>query len=236
MMLSIKELEAGYGPMQVLWKPSLHVEQGSVTSILGPNGAGKTTLLKAVFGSIAPWRGTVEYEGADVTRTPSHRKVALGMALVPEGKHLFPTMSVSENLGMGAYPKEALPYRDESLDMVYTLFPRLKERQRQLAGLLSGGEQQMVTIGRALMSRPRLIMLDEPSQGLAPVLAREVFDTVRRLQSEMGMTILLVEQNAEMGINASDYVYIMHEGSIKAHDHPETIKASDEIRTAYLGI
>jgi branched-chain amino acid transport system ATP-binding protein len=236
MMLSVKELEAGYGPMQVLWKPSLHVEKGSITSLLGPNGAGKTTLLNAVFGSIVPWSGTVEYEGADVTRSPPHRKVATGMTLVPEGKHLFPTMTVAENLIMGAYPKEALPYRDESLEMVYALFPRLKERQRQLAGLLSGGEQQMVTIGRALMSRPRLIMLDEPSQGLAPVLAREVFGTIRRLQSEMGMTIFLVEQNAEMGIHASDYVYIMHEGTIKAHDHPETIKASDEIRSAYLGI
>ena len=235
-MLSVKELESGYGPMQILWGPNLEAARGSITSLLGPNGAGKTTLLRTLFGSIQPWRGRILYEDRDVTKVPTHHKVEMGIALVPEGKHLFPNMNVYENLAMGAYTKKALASREESLEQVFTLFPRLKERSRQLAGLLSGGEQQMVTIGRALMTRPRLIMLDEPSQGLAPVLAREVFDTVRRLQSEMGMTILLVEQNAEMGITASDYVYIMHEGSIKAHDHPETIKASDEIRTAYLGI
>jgi branched-chain amino acid transport system ATP-binding protein len=235
-MLSVKELESGYGPMQILWGPSLEAARGGITSLLGPNGAGKTTLLRTIFGSISPWRGKVLYEDRDVTRVPTHHKVELGIALVPEGKHLFPNMNVYENLAMGAYSKRALASRDESLEQVFTLFPRLKERSRQLAGLLSGGEQQMVTIGRALMTRPRLIMLDEPSQGLAPVLAREVFDTIQTLQQEMGLTILMVEQNAEMGLKISDYIYILHEGTVKSEGPPERIQESDEVRKAYLGI
>ena len=235
-MLRVNELESGYGPMQILWELSLEASRGCITSLLGPNGAGKTTLLRTIFGSIQPWRGKVVYEDRDVTKSPTHRKVEMGIALVPEGKHLFPNMNVYENLAMGAYSKRALSSRDESLEQVFTLFPRLKERRKQLAGLLSGGEQQMVTIGRALMSRPRLIMLDEPSQGLAPVLAREVFDTVQTLQREMGITILMVEQNAEMGLKISDYVYVLHEGTVKAANAPEQIKQSDEIRKAYLGI
>ncbi|MCF8085506.1 MAG: ABC transporter ATP-binding protein, partial [Desulfohalobiaceae bacterium] len=199
-MLKVMQLESGYGPMQILWELSLEASRGSITSLLGPNGAGKTTLLRTIFGSIRAWRGKVEYEGRDVTNLPTHHKVDLGLALVPEGKHLFPNMNVYENLALGAYSKRAQSSRDESLERVFAMFPRLKERRRQLAGLLSGGEQQMVTIGRALMSRPSLIMLDEPSQGLAPVLAREVFQTIQTMQQEMGLTILLVEQNAEMGL------------------------------------
>lgn len=235
-MLSVKELESGYGPMQILWSPSLESARGSITSMLGPNGAGKTTLLRTIFGSIQPWRGKVEYEDRDVTKMPPHHKVDLGIALVPEGKHLFPNMNVYENLAMGAYIKRAQSSREESLEQVFSLFPRLKERRKQLAGLLSGGEQQMVNIGRALMTRPKLIMLDEPSQGLAPVLAREVFDTVQTLQQEMGLTILMVEQNAEMGLRISDYTYVLHEGTIKAEGTPDQIKESDEIRKTYLGI
>lgn len=235
-VLTIKEAESGYGSMQVLWRPSLHVGKGTITSLLGPNGAGKSTLLSAVFGAIPLWSGQVLYEGRDVSRLPSHKKVAMGMTLVPEGKHLFPNMTVYENLAMGAYQKVPLAYKDESLDLVYTLFPRLKERNKQLAGLLSGGEQQMVTIGRALMTKPRLMMLDEPSQGLAPLLVREVFGTIQRLNLEMGLTILLVEQNAEVSLSASNYVYIMHEGTIKAEGGPEKIRGSEEIREAFLGL
>jgi len=235
-MLSVKELESGYGVMQVLWKPSLQVKKGSITSLLGPNGVGKSNLLLSIFGSIVPWAGTVTYAGQDVTLIPTHKKVEMGMALVPEGKHLFPNMNVYQNLVMGAYVKKALEHRDESLDLVYALFPRLKERTRQLAGSLSGGEQQMLTIGRALMSKPQLMMLDEPSQGLAPVLVQEVFKTVEKMREEIGLTILLVEQNAEASLDASDYVYIMHEGIIKAEGKPEDIKKSTEIREAYLGI
>jgi len=235
-MLNVAELESGYGPMQVLWKPSLQVKKGSITSLLGPNGAGKSTFIMTVFGSIPPWSGRILYNGSDVTQFPTHKKVDLGVALVPEGKHLFPNMTVHENLLMGAYLKRASAHREESLSMVHGLFPRLKERENQTAGSLSGGEQQMVTIARALMTRPQLIMLDEPSQGLAPLLVREVFDTIQKMKDDIGLTVLLIEQNADASLNAADYVYIMHEGRIKAEGNPEEIKGSQEIREAYLGI
>ena len=235
-MLTVKELESGYGPMQVLWKPSLEVSYGSITSLLGPNGVGKSTLLSTVFGSVEPWGGTIIYKEEDVTRMPTHKKVDMGLALVPEGKHLFPEMTVYENLAMGAYPKKALPYREESLGLVYSLFPRLKERNKQVAGSLSGGEQQMLTIGRALMTKPELIMLDEPSQGLAPLLVNEVFETIKKMKNDIGLTVLLIEQNAEASLNAADYVYVMHEGMIKAEGSPEKIKGSPDIREAFLGI
>ena len=235
-MLDVKDLESGYGPMQVLWKPSLTVKKGNITSLLGPNGVGKSTLLGTVFGSVPPWGGRVWYDGGDVTSLPTHKKVDLGLALVPEGKHLFPNMTVYENLAMGAYPKKALPHRDKNMELVFTLFPRLQERQWQAAGSLSGGEQQMVTIGRALMTHPQLIMLDEPSQGLAPLLVREVFQTISKMKTDIGLTVLLIEQNADASLSSADYVYIMHEGTIKADGTPEEIKGSKEIREAYLGI
>jgi branched-chain amino acid transport system ATP-binding protein len=209
-MLKVESIEAGYGPMQVLWKPSLEVKKGSITSLLGPNGVGKSTLLWTVLGSIEPWGGKIFYENEEITYLPTHKKVDLGITLVPEGKHLFGEMSVRENLTMGAYRKEALQKKKDSLELVYSLFPILKERDRQRAGTLSGGQQQMVTIGRALMTRPKLIMLDEPSQGLAPKLVGEVFGTVEKLKAEIGLTILLVEQ--------------------------KEIAGSREIREAYLGI
>lgn len=235
-MLRIEKLESGYGPMQVLWEPSLEVKQGSITSLLGPNGVGKSTLLWTVLGSVQPWGGSIRYLGQDVTNLPPHKKVDLGVTLVPEGKHLFVEMTVKENLIMGAYRKEAKRFMDESLDLVYALFPILKERATQRAGSLSGGEQQMVTIGRALMTKPKLIMLDEPSQGLAPKLVGEVFETIEKLNAEVGLTILLVEQNAEASLQAADYVYVMHEGRIKASGTAEEIGRSRDIREAYLGV
>ena len=235
-MLKVRELESGYGPMQVLWGPDLEVAQGSVTSLLGPNGAGKSTLLWTVLGAVAPRAGQVLFEGSDVTRLPTHKKVDLGVTLVPEGKHLFGEMTVYDNLVMGAYRRDAQDKVDESLELVYSLFPILEERREQLAGSLSGGQQQMVTIGRALMTRPKLIMLDEPSQGLAPKLVLEVFETIERMKEEVGLTILLVEQNADASLGSADYVYVMHEGVIKAEGTPEEIRQSDEIREAYLGI
>lgn len=234
-MLRVENLESGYGPMQVLWQPSLEVRKGSITCLLGPNGVGKSTLLNTILGSVPPWRGTITYEGLDITFLPTHKKVDLGITLAPEGKHLFAGMTVQENLTMGAYRKEALKSRDDSLNLVYSLFPVLKERARQRAGSLSGGEQQMLTIGRALMTKPKLIMLDEPSQGLAPKLVGEVFDTIEKLKSEVGLTILLVEQNVEASLKAADYVYIMHEGRIKAEGTAEEISRSTDIREAYLG-
>jgi len=235
-MLRLEDLESGYGPMQVLWKPSLDVKKGSITALLGPNGAGKSTLLNTVLGSVEPWDGKIIYEDQEITHMPSHKKVDLGITLVPEGKHLFGGMTVYENLIMGAYRKEALKDIDKSLDIVYSLFPILKERDKQQAGTLSGGQQQMVTIARALMSKPRLIMLDEPSQGLAPKLVGEIFETIEKLQVEIGLTLLLVEQNADATLDASNYVYIMHEGQIKSEGTAEKIKGSSEIREAYLGI
>jgi branched-chain amino acid transport system ATP-binding protein len=235
-MLQVNDLESGYGPMQVLWKPSLEVKTGTITSLLGPNGAGKSTLLGTIFGSVSPWNGSVVYEEKDITREPTHKKVDIGLALVPEGKHLFPNMTVEENLYMGAYLKRAEAHREDSLAKVYELFPRLSERRAQMAGSLSGGEQQMVTIGRSLMTKPKLIMLDEPSQGLAPLLVELMFESIRKMKDEIGLTILLVEQNADASLKAADYVYVMHEGTIKAHGTPETVKASDEIREAYLGL
>ena len=235
-MLRVDRLQSGYGPMQVLWEPSLEVKKGTITSLLGPNGVGKSTLLWTILGSVQPWGGNISYQGADVTRLPPHKKVDLGMTLVPEGKHLFVEMTVRENLVMGAYRKEAQRSMNESLDLVYALFPVLKERAKQRAGSLSGGEQQMVTIGRALMTRPQLIMLDEPSQGLAPKLVGEVFETIEKLKHDVGLTILLVEQNAEASLQAADYVYIMHEGKIQAEGTAEEIGRSKDIREAYLGI
>ncbi len=235
-MLVVENLESGYGPMQVLWQPSLQVKKGTITSLLGPNGVGKSTLLRTVLGSVKPWNGKITYEGLDVTYFPTHKKVDLGLTLVPEGKHLFVSMTVQENLIMGAYLKKAHHFIHETLDLVFSLFPILKDRAKQRAGSLSGGEQQMVTIGRALMTRPELIMLDEPSQGLAPKLVGEVFATIEKLNAEIGLTILLVEQNAEASIKAADYVYIMHEGQIKAQGTAAEIEESTDIREAYLGI
>lgn len=235
-MLKIEKLESGYGPMQVLWQPSIEVKQGTITALLGPNGAGKSTLLWTTFGSVNPWSGKILFEGGDITTMPPHQKVDKGITLVPEGKHLFPGMTVQENLIMGAYRKEAAQYMEESMELVYSLFPILLERKEQKAGTLSGGQQQMVTIARALMTKPKLIMLDEPSQGLAPKIVFEVFETILKLKDEVGLTILLVEQNAETSLETSDYVYIMHEGLVKAEGLPKDIRESEEVKEAYLGI
>jgi branched-chain amino acid transport system ATP-binding protein len=235
-MLKVQKLESGYGSMQVLWGPDIEVKKGSITTVLGPNGAGKSTMLWTIFGSVTPTAGKIIFEDADITAMPPHQKVAKGMTLVPEGKHIFKEMTVYENLMMGAYLKENMAKLEESLELVYSLFSILKEREKQVAGTLSGGEQQMVTIGRALMARPKLIMLDEPSQGLAPKLVMEVFETIEKMKEEVGLTILLVEQNTDASLSAADYVYIMQEGSIKAEGTPDVIKQSDEIREAFLGL
>jgi branched-chain amino acid transport system ATP-binding protein len=234
-MLKVKNLESGYGLVQVLWKASLEVRRGSITTLLGPNGAGKTTLLRTLLGTVRPLRGRVVYEERDVTYLPPHEKVRQGLVLVPEGRHLFVNMTVKENLIMGAYHKEALRYREQSLDSVYELFPRLKERGEQRAGTLSGGEQQMLTIARGLMSKPKLMMLDEPSQGLAPKLVREVFTAIEKMRKEANLTIILVEQSVDYALGICDYAYIIHEGQVKAAGTPDEVKRS-EVREAYLGI
>ncbi len=235
-MLKVEGLESGYGSMQVLWRPNLEVKSGTITALLGPNGVGKTTTLNTILGSVKPWNGKILYDQADITCLPTHKKVDMGIALVPEGKHLFPKMNTHENLLMGAYPKAASSSMNESLALVYEMFPILEQRRNQNAGSLSGGEQQMLTIARALMSRPKLIMLDEPSQGLAPKLVGEVFNSISKMKSELGLTIFLVEQDVEASLDMADYVYIMHEGQIKAEGLPEKMRESREIREAYLGM
>lgn len=234
-MLKVNNLESGYGLVQVLWKATLEVKRGLITALLGSNGAGKTTLLRTILGTVRPLRGQVVYEEKDVTYLPPHEKVRQGLVLVPEGRHLFVNMTVRENLIMGAYHKEALRYREQSLDSVYALFPRLKERGDQRAGTLSGGEQQMLTIARGLMSKPKLMMLDEPSQGLAPKLVREVFTAIEKMRKEANLTIILVEQSVDYALGICDYAYIIHEGQVKAAGTPDEVKRS-EVREAYLGV
>lgn len=234
-MLKLDNIQSGYGSMQVLWGASLEVKGGSVTALLGPNGTGKTTLLKTILGTVMPWSGCIIYNERDITHLPPYKKVGMNIVLVPEGRHLFTNMTTYENLLMGAYQKEALIHRKQSIEMVYSLFPVLKERAGQKAGTLSGGEQQMLTIGRGLMSRPRFMMLDEPSQGLAPKLVKEVFSAIEKMRREIEITILIVEQNVEYSLSISDYAYIMHEGKIKAEGSAQEIKGA-EVRKIYLGI
>ena len=234
-MLTVENLESGYGLVQVLWGASLEVRKGSITALLGSNGAGKTTLLRTILGTVRPTGGRLTYEGRDVTYLPAHEKVRQGLVLVPEGRHLFVNMTVEENLVMGAYHREALKHRDQSLERVAALFPRLKERAKQRAGTLSGGEQQMLTIARGLMSKPALMMLDEPSQGLAPKLVREVFVAIEKMRKEAGLTLLLVEQSVEYALGICDYAYIIHEGRVKSGGTPDEVKQS-EVREAYLGV
>jgi branched-chain amino acid transport system ATP-binding protein len=234
-LLEVDSLEAGYGEVQVLWGLSLKARRGALTAIVGANGAGKTTTLRAVAGTIAPWRGRVTFEGEDVTRLPTHAKAARGFALVPEGRQLFSAMSVAENLQMGAFTRRAAAKYADRLDQVFSLFPRLKERARQQAGTLSGGEQQMVAIARGLMSDPDILIIDELSLGLAPVVVYQLLTTLKRLK-EAGLTILLVEQNVHLALALSDYAYVVAEGRIFMEGLPSELAAKPEIRKAYLGL
>jgi branched-chain amino acid transport system ATP-binding protein len=234
-LLEVSALTAGYGEVQVLWGISLAVPRGRLTTIVGANGAGKTTALKAVVGSISPWGGRVTFAGGDVTRLPAHAKVERGLVLVPEGRQLFNAMTVQENLDMGAFSKRATKKYAERLDQVMTLFPRLGERRGQRAGTLSGGEQQMLAIGRGLMSDPDLLIIDELSLGLAPMLVHQLFGALKILKSA-GLTILLVEQNVHLAFAVSDHAYGIAEGRVFTEGAPATLAAMPEIRRAYLGL
>jgi branched-chain amino acid transport system ATP-binding protein len=234
-LLKVEGLEAGYGELQILWGVSLAAGRGQLTAIVGANGAGKTTTLRAVAGSIPPWKGKVTFEGEDVTRLPAHAKAARGFALVPEGRQLFSSMTVGENLELGAYSKRAAAKFATRRDEVFALFPRLAERQHQRAGTLSGGEQQMVAIARGLMSDPDILIIDELSLGLAPVVVHQLFVTLKRLK-EAGLTILLVEQNVHLALAVSDYAYVIAEGRLFTEGPPATLAAMPEIRKAYLGL
>ncbi len=234
-LLSVEGLEAGYGEVQVLWGLSLQARRGKLTAIVGANGAGKTTTLRAVAGTLNPWGGRVTLDGQDVTRVPSHVKAARGLALVPEGRQLFSMMSVAENLELGAFSPRGSRSYAERLEQVFTLFPRLAERARQRAGTLSGGEQQMVAIARGLMSDPQILIIDELSLGLAPVVVYQLLATLKQLKQN-GLTILLVEQNVHLALAVSDYAYVVAEGRIFTEGLPAELTANPEIRRAYLGL
>ena len=234
-LLALEALETGYGEVQVLWGVSLTAGRGRFTSIVAANGAGKTTTLRTIAGTIAPWRGRVMFEGEDVTRLPTHAKAARGFALVPEGRQLFSAMTVDENLELGAFSKRAARRYADRLDQVFSLFPRLAERRRQISGTLSGGEQQMVAIARGLMSDPDILIIDEMSLGLAPVLVYQLFVTLKKLK-EAGLTILLVEQNVHLAFAVSDYAYVIAEGRVVTEGAPAMLAARPEIRRAYLGL
>ncbi|HET7090673.1 MAG TPA: ABC transporter ATP-binding protein [Anaerolineae bacterium] len=234
-LLEIRDLNSGYGEVQILWSASLQLEPGHLTTLIGSNGAGKTTLLRSVMGLIRPWSGSVTFEDRDVRGLSAHAKADLGLVLVPEGRQLFTDMTVYENLEMGAISKRAKPHFKRNLEWVFATFPRLKERQKQNAGTLSGGEQQMLAVARGMMAQPRILMFDELSLGLSPVLTISLFETLRQLKAE-GLTMLLVEQNVHMALAVSDYAYVLGEGRTLIHGEAGDVAKNEHVRRAYLGI
>jgi branched-chain amino acid transport system ATP-binding protein len=234
-LLRLEGIDAFYGDLQALYDVSLEVEQGRVFALVGANAAGKSTTLRVISGLVAPRRGRVVLDGQDLTRVPAHERVDLGIVQVPEGRRLFPFMSVTENLLLGAHTARARAGRDATLQYVYTLFPVLQERRAQLAGSLSGGEQQMCAIGRALMARPRVLMLDEPTLGLAPVLVKRIFDTVRTINAD-GMTIMLVEQNVRQALTLAQRAAVLESGHLVLHGQGAALLADERLKRAYLGM
>jgi branched-chain amino acid transport system ATP-binding protein len=234
-ILEISDLDSGYGEVQILWGATLALEEGKLTSLVGGNGVGKTTLLRTVMGLIKPWKGNIRFQGKDISYLPAHTKAEMGLILVPEGRQLFSDMSVYENLEMGASPARAKANFDRNLKRVYELFPRLRDRREQKAGTLSGGEQQMLAVGRGIMAQPKVLMIDELSLGLAPVLMVQLFDTLRQLRS-LGITLLLVEQNVQMALAISDYAYVISEGSIDLEGPSRELAQNEQVKHTYLGI
>ncbi len=234
-MLDLSGIDAGYGTFQALFDVSIQVRAGEAIGVIGPNGAGKTTLMRVISGLIRPTKGRIDMEGADLLTTPAHKILELGIAHVPENRRLFPRMTVEDNLRMGAFIPSARAKFAQRLEFVYDLFPRMKERRGQLAGTMSGGEQQMCAIGRALMSEPRLLLLDEPSAGLAPVIVQQVFSLVERIRAS-GLTVLIVEQNVRQVLRVVDRAYLLEAGSIRVSGTSAELMASDTIREAYLGV
>ena len=235
-MLTLQEIEVYYGNIQALWKVSLRVEQGEIITIVGSNGAGKSTILRTISGLIKPKRGWIEFEGSRIERLDPDEIVRLGISMVPEGRELFPRMTVLENLQLGAaYVEEAYARTAQSRDWIFTLFPILKERSAQLAGTLSGGEQQMLAIGRALMSRPKILLLDEPSLGLAPLVVSEMFRTIHQINQE-GLTILLVEQNVRLSLGISQRAYVLENGRLVMEGPGKELIENRHVKEAYLGL
>ena len=233
-MLEVKDLEVYYGVIQAIKGVSFEVNQGEVIALIGANGAGKTTILHTVTGLLSPKKGQVLFEGRDITKVPAHKIVSMGMAHVPEGRRVFAELSVYENLKMGAYTRKDKSEIEESLANVYKRFPRLEERKNQMAGTLSGGEQQMLAMGRALMSKPKIILMDEPSMGLSPILVNEIFDIIQAV-SESGTTVLLVEQNAKKALSIADRAYVLETGNIVLEGNAKDLLEVDSIKKAYLG-
>ena len=232
-ILELKELDVHYGPIQALKKVSMHIEEGETVSLIGSNGAGKSTLLMSIFGQPRASGGQILYQGVDITQKSSHYIASHGIAQSPEGRRVFPDMTVEENLLMGTIPIGD-KYAAEDMQRMFELFPRLKERRAQRAMTMSGGEQQMLAIARALMSRPKLLLLDEPSLGLAPIVVKQIFGTLREL-AKTGMTIFLVEQNANLALRLSDRAYVMVNGEIRLTGTGKELLSNDEVRNAYLG-
>ncbi|HMS78522.1 MAG TPA: ABC transporter ATP-binding protein [Burkholderiaceae bacterium] len=234
-MLELKGVSAGYGAFQALFDVSLRVDAGEAVAVIGPNGAGKTTLLRTISKLIEPTAGSLSMQGRAYNAVPPHEVIGLGIAQVPEGRRLFPRLSVEDNLRMGAFLPAARARFDERLEFVYSLFPKMKERRMQMAGTMSGGEQQMCAIGRALMSGPKLLLLDEPSAGLAPVVVQSIFGLMRTIRAQ-GFTVLIVEQNIQQVLKVVDRAYLLETGRIRQSGDAATLLASDEIRRAYLGV
>lgn len=233
-MLEVKDLEVYYGAIHAVKGISLRVEDGQIVTLIGSNGAGKSTTLHTISGLIKPRSGNILFDGTDITGTPAHKIVASGLVQVPEGRHVFANMSVMENLDMGAYLRKDKDGIEKDKKKVFELFPRFFERKNQLSGTLSGGEQQMLAMGRALMERPRVLLLDEPSMGLAPLLVKEIFSIIKTINEE-GTTVLLVEQNANMALSIADYAYVLETGRITLSGPAADLSASEAVRKAYLG-
>ncbi|MED5472408.1 MAG: ABC transporter ATP-binding protein [Pseudomonadota bacterium] len=234
-MLDLKGVNAGYGSFQALFDISLNVKAGEAVAVIGPNGAGKTTLMRVISGMTEPFSGDMEMEGKSLSSFPPHQIVELGIAHVPENRRLFPGMSVEDNLKLGAFAKTARGDSAKNLEFVYELFPRMKERRSQLAGTMSGGEQQMCAIGRAIMSGPKLLLMDEPSAGLAPVVVQQVFGLVRRIREE-GYTVLIVEQNVQQVLQVVDRAYLLEAGQLIDSGKSEDLLESESVRKAYMGL
>jgi len=234
-LLELRGVDALYGRIQALRKMSIDVDKGEVVALIGSNGAGKTTTLRTISGLMHPHAGTIHFDGRDITDTGPSKIVELGISQSPEGRRLFPRMSVVDNLFMGAYSRNDRPGIATDMDRVYTLFPRLKERRTQIAGTLSGGEQQMLAMGRALMARPKVLMLDEPSLGLAPILVETIFSIIREINA-LGTTVLLVEQNAHKALEVANRAYVLETGSIVKTGTGQELLASEDVQKAYLGM
>ena len=233
-MLEVKDLQVYYGVIQAIRDVSFEVNEGEVIALIGANGAGKTTILHTVTGLIPARGGEVIFEGTDLLKIPAHKIVPLGIAHIPEGRHVFAQLSVYENLLMGAFTRKDKAEIEESLESVYQRFPRLRERKNQFAGTLSGGEQQMLAMGRALMSKPRIILMDEPSMGLSPILVGEIFDIIKSI-SKSGTTVLLVEQNAKKALSIADRAYVLETGKIVLTDDAKKLMDNEQVKKAYLG-